>query len=183
MEEAAARRVPTTEEMTNLYRQLGEVTSLIATVDQLEADLKAAKAELHRLRADVIPDYMAQIAISELTWNGFNVTVDDFVSGSLPKGGKERAEAIKWLEDHDAGGLITTDVSVKFPRSQHLEAVKIANRLKKDGFAPSLQSTVHAQTLQAYARERMRNGESVPQLTLGLYIGKVAKIKPVESKK
>jgi hypothetical protein len=36
---------------------------------------------------------------------------------------------------------------------------------------------IHAQTLLAFVREKLRNGEEVPIDTLGLYAGRVAKVK------
>jgi len=85
-----------------------------------------------------------------------------------------------WLEANEGGSLIKTDVALAFTKSQHNEAIDLARRLEEQGFAPSVQSGVHAQTLQAFARERIRNGDQIDTDVLGLYTGKVAKLKRTE---
>lgn len=165
--------------LDRLNEKLAEAIELKESVDQMEADLSAAKKSLHHLTTTIIPDMMAEIGMEECTQRGWKIKVGEFVSGSLPKDEAARAKAIKWLEEHDAGELLKTSVSVTFGRSQHDDAVQIAKRIEADGFAPSLESTVHPQTLQAFARERLKDGQPLDIETLGLYTGRVARFKRI----
>ena len=163
--------------LDRLNEKLGEAIELRESVDQMEADLAAAKKSLNHLTTTIIPDMMAEIGMEECTQRGWKIKVGEFVSGSLPKEEAARARAIKWLEDNDAGELLKTSVSVTFGRSQHDDAVAIAKQIEQDGFAPMLESTVHPQTLQAFARERLKDGQPLDIETLGLYTGRVARFK------
>lgn len=165
------------DKLEQLHELLEEALALEGAVAQMEDDLKAAKSALHSLRTGRIPDLMAEMQMDEISFKGWSIKIDDFVSGSLPKDPAKRAKAIEWLESNDAAGLIKTDVSVSFGRSEHEAATSLWQSLESDGLPASLQSSVHAQTLQAFARQRIRDGESIEPEILGLYVGKVAKMK------
>jgi hypothetical protein len=45
------------------------------------------------------------------------------------------------------------------------------------GFTPQQKTDVHSQTLKAWVRERVENGESFPMQLFGAYIGQRATIK------
>lgn len=173
--EGAAIAAP--DRMATLERELEEAIKLEEYVAQLEDDLKAAKRSLNAIKSNRIPDLMAEMQMDSVRFRGWSVTVADFVSGTLPKEGAQHDAAINWLEEHDGAGLIKTDLSVGFGRSQHDEALSLAAELEGNGYAPLVKTGVHPQTLQAYARERMRNGDPIDLDVLGLYAGKVAKLK------
>jgi hypothetical protein len=169
----AEQSAPNTLE--SLHKFLEEAVALEEMVEQQEADLKASKAALNALKTQRVPDLMAEMMMDEIVWNGWKVKISDFVSGSLPSDPERRAKAIQWLEENEAGGLIKTEVKVEFGKSQHNEALSVAAELERDGFAPKVDSGVHASTLQAFARERIKNGEAIDTELLGLYTGKIAK--------
>mgnify|MGYP001032616779 FL=1 len=165
------------DKLEQLHTLLEETIALEGAVTQMEEDLKAAKATLHNLRTTRIPDLMAELQMEEVSFKGWQVKVDDFVSGSLPKDAEKKAKAIAWLEANDAAGLIKTEVGVSFGRSEHEAANSLWHQLESDGLPATLNSNVHAQTLQAFARQRIRDGDPIDTDALGLYVGKVAKMK------
>lgn len=165
--------------LDRLNEKLGEAIALKESVDQMEEDLKAAKQQLNLLNTGTIPDMMAELGMEEVTQRGWKIKVGEFVSGSLPKDSAARANAIRWLEEHDGGELLKTELKVAFSRSQHNEALSLAAQIEEDGYAPNVDSTVHPQTLMAFARERLKNGEPLDTEVLGLYTGRVAKFKKV----
>ena len=165
------------DKLEQLHALLEETIALEGAVTQMEEDLKAAKATLHNLRTTRIPDLMAELQMEEVSFKGWQVKVDDFVSGSLPKDPEKKAKAIAWLEANDAAGLIKTEVGVSFGRSEHEAANSLWHQLESDGLPATLNSNVHAQTLQAFARQRIRDGDPIDTDALGLYVGKVAKMK------
>lgn len=164
-----------------LHAALSDAIALEQAVSQMEDDLKVAKKALNALKGNRIPDIMDELGMTSIEFRGWRVSVDDFVSGSLPRDGEACQRAIAWLEEQGAGGLIKTDISLSFGKSQHNEALDLAGRLEADGFAPNVKSGVHAQTLHSFARERIRNGEPLDIDVLGLYVGKVAKMKQVKA--
>jgi hypothetical protein len=127
---------------------------------------------------------MAEAGLSELSLNnGFKITIDDFVSGTLPKDDERRKAAISWLESNGADSLIKTDVNIQFDKSEHNEALNLIGMLNEQSIEFTAKSGVHPQTLLAHVKERLRRGDEVPLELLGLYAGRVAKIKAQKGKK
>lgn len=177
--EGQGEAVASPDALDRLNEKLAEAIDLKESVDQMEEDLKAAKQSLNNLNTQIIPDMMAELGMDEVVQRGWKIKVGEFVSGSLPKDEAARARAIKWLEDNDAGELLKTNVSVVFGRSQRDDAIEIAKEIQAHGYAPTLESTVHPQTLQAFARERLKDGQPIDTELLGLYTGRVAKFKKI----
>ncbi len=165
-----------------LHKMLDEATDLQSAIDTLSADLEAAMGAMNLLKTKRLPELMDELQMDDLTRNGYKIKINDFVSGSLPKEEGPRSTAIKWLEDHEGGDLLKTSIKMDFPKSQHEDAKAIADCLEKEGYAVALESGVHAATLQAFARERIRSGEDIDTEVLGLYTGRVAKIDKVKEK-
>ena len=167
--------------MGPLVALLTEAAKLEVAVEDLEAQLKAAKASLHALTTTRIPEMMlnemSMLETSFMVGNRqWKVAIKDFVAGSLPKEDAEkRALAIKWLEAHEGGDLIKTEITITFNREEHARAKALAERLRKAGFTPQLESSVHASTLKSFALERLRSGAEIDAETLGLHVGKLAK--------
>lgn len=160
---------------------LAEMLDMERVVEQMEEDLKAAKHHLQVIKTSRVPDLMNQVGVSSLTMEGKVVELTDFVSGSLPKDPEKRQRAMEWLENEGAAGLLKTEVSIEFGRNQHNEALSVADDLRNKGYSPLVSSNIAPQTLAKFARDRLKAGESIDFELLGLYTGKVAKVK--ESKK
>lgn len=159
-----------------LSAKLEEAVDLKAIIDQLEADVTAAKRQLHSINTTQIPDMMTEMGIDEITQNGWKITIKDFVSGSLPKDPEKKRDALKYLEENEGAELIKTTVNVMFTREERKEALKLYSKLASEhGQFTKMESSVHPQTLASYARERMRNGEQLDAEMLGLFTGRVAK--------
>lgn len=168
-----------------LQKELKHATELEDMVEQMEEDLKNTKKALHHSKTAIIPDMMNELAIPKITFGGYNCAINDFVSGSLPNEENPiaRENAIEWLVAHDAGSLIKTEVKAEFGRGGHNEALELKANLEEQGYATTIKTGVHAQTLAAWARERLRNGDEIDTEVLGLYTGKVAKFTKVKEKK
>jgi hypothetical protein len=158
-----------------LQEVLVEAVQLEEHALHLEEDLKQVKSSLRAMKEQRIPELMACLRMEKMTWNGWSINIKDFISGSLPKDQAKKEAAINWLKENEGGGLIKTEVKVNFGRGEEERAAEAAQRLKDLGLEPSSNMTVHPSTLQAFARERVKNGESIDAETLGLYVGRVAK--------
>lgn len=158
-----------------------EALALEELTAQLEEDLKVANSALNALKSRTIPDLMAELGMESFTRNGQTLGIYEFVSGSLPKDEEKRKRAIAWLESNGGGGLIKTEISMSFGKDDRDQAVQTYKMLKQAGADPKAETGVHASTLQAFARERLKNGEQIDTEMLGLYTGRVVKIK--EAKK
>lgn len=166
------------DRLARLTEKLRTMLQMQRMIANMEEDLDAAKKGLHELAAKQIPDLMMELQIDSLSLDGgYKVEIKDFVSGSLPKDEEKRKEAIKWLEAHEGGDLITTDVIVSFGRKQHNQAYAfIADVQEKQGVQPDIKEGVHPKTLAKFAREKIQNGEEIDLQKLGLFAGRIAKL-------
>jgi hypothetical protein len=173
--EGAEKSAP--DSLARLIDMSKELLKMEELVEQAEEDLKAMKSSLQLLRTGRIPDMMNEIGISSITVDDRVIEVSDFVSGSLPKDPEKRARAIAWLDSVGAGGLLKTEVTVEFGRNQHNEALSLAGELREKGHAMDVTSNVAPQTLLKFARDKLKAGEPIDFEALGLYTGKIAKVK------
>lgn len=160
-----------------LKQAMEEAIGLEEQAEQLEEDLKAIRSRLRHLQATQVPEMMMTIGLDTMVSGDWSVSLQEQVSGSLPKDQEARERAIEWLEDHDAADLIKTDVALKFGRSQHNEALALAAELAEKGFEPQVDHGVHSSTLHAYVRERLRDGQDIDLELLGCNVISIAKFK------
>jgi len=165
--------------MQRMMRMAAEVIETEETIDSLEENLADLKKRLNHLKTVELPDLMAENGLSSFTHadSGREIEVNDFVAGSLTKKTDERKVALEWLAANGAADMIKSEVIVEFGKTEHNMAKDLAAKLKADGYFVEESEGIHAQTLLAFVREKLRNGEEVPIDTLGLYAGRVAKVK------
>ena len=172
------------DSMKRLIAMAEEAVATEKLVLDLEENLSSIKKNLNNLKTVQLPDAMAEAGIADLSLeSGFRIAIEDFVAGSLPKDEVRRDEAIKWLENHGAESLIKTSVNVSFEKTQHNMALSIISELADRGLHVTSTMGVHPQTLIAHIKERLRSGDEVPLETLGLFAGRIAKIKPTKGGK
>jgi hypothetical protein len=171
--------LPPSMKLDALRYQLEVATKLEAYTIQMEEDLKAAKKHLNDLKTFRIPEIMSELQISSIVWKGWKCSVAQHVSGSLPKDPVLHEKAINWLTDHEAGDIIKTSIGVDFSISQHNEALDLSQELQEKGYLVGLKSGVHPQTLCAWVRERLKEGDDIDADILGVYIRNAAAFKKV----
>ena len=170
---------PDANQLKSIETLVQQAYRLMTNVETYEAALKAAKADLQQLTHKAIPDAMAAAGTSNFTTtSGVRVAIKEILNGTLPKDPTIRANALKWLEEHGGRPIIKGTLTAEFERGAD-------NLEKRNRAAEALaglnvdfveQESVHPQTLAAYARERLKNGEEVPLDLLGLYSGRMARI-------
>lgn len=164
---------------------IGEEARKAVALEKQIADLEAAVTQLKSDRDTIlnktIPGLLDSAGMTAFDLDdGSSVEIKDVVSGSLPsadKKPKERQAAINWLMKNGGKGLIKTFFSTEFGVGQEKLVSAFEKSLNKGGFAAKKATGVHPQTLAAFVREKLENGEKVPTETLGIYVGRHAKIK------
>lgn len=171
------------ESSGNLVETLKDYCSEAIELDEAikgyELAMKTAKQRLHALRTVKIPEAMAEAGIGDVFSmdTGHVIKLKQFVSGSLPKEAEKRDLAMKVLTQYGGAALIKTAVEMQFGKGESHEAQKVAAELRAEGYAVDVKEDVHAMSLQAFAREKLREGEDLPLETLGLFAGTTADIK------
>jgi hypothetical protein len=169
--------VPDANQLSSIESIVRQGAALMEQIASAEEFLKQAKGELHLLTTRTLPDAMASAGTSEFkTESGLKVTIKDFISGSLPKEDDARTAALTWLAEVGAGDIIKNKLSIEFEKGEDNLAGDVAGYVDGLGLDYEQKRDVHPQTLQSFARERMKAGEDVPLDMLGLYAGRAAKI-------
>lgn len=185
-EEGATAPSNVVERLTAIARECGELEE---TIESLNEALKANSGRYNHLKQKVIVDLMAEAHMPEFTHidpnsnlPGIKIKIADYVSGSLPKEEYEKEMAIEKLVEIGGGSLLTCSISMDFPKSKREEALKLFGQLYElwnEQADVEFKEGVHAGTLCAFVREKLKKGEEVPYEELGVHVGKVAKITPV----
>lgn len=170
---------PSGDQLKSIEMLAQQAYTLQSTIDMHEAAVKSLKAELTAITMKSLPEVMAAAGTTSFTTtNGVKITIKEILNGTLPKTEHERALALKWLEENGGKPIIKGVLTAEFERGA--DNAELRNRAAealaelKVNFVE--QETVHPQTLAAFARERLKNGEEVPLDMLGLYAGRQAKI-------
>lgn len=144
-------------------------------LDKYAAWAKEKGAELRAIEEVELPDLMDACGMKKFTLTtGDVVEIKSIVAGSIPKSRLE--EALQWLRDNGHSGLIKRKIEVALERGKDALGDKVIAQLKKLGVTVKTSDSVHAQTLGAWAREMIAEGETIPLDTLGIYVGRRATV-------
>jgi hypothetical protein len=91
---------------------------------------------------------------------------------------EKKSQALKWLEENGHAGLIKHDVKVSFAKGEYDEADKLIKVLNKNfkNIPYDENSTVHSQTLKAFAKDQYKLGETLPEDLFNVYEASIAKV-------
>ena len=143
-----------------------------------EERLKTLKAEIREIEERELPDAMR--ACNGMTRfdlkDGSQIKVKDEIFCSIPV--DKKAEALKWLEENGHAGLIKHDVKVSFAKGEYDQADKLISVLNKKfkNIPYDENSTVHSQTLKAFAKDQYKLGETLPENLFNVYEASIAKV-------
>lgn len=154
--------VPSGEDLATLARLAQEMFEAEAAVEDAESRLANAKERLRAVAERSIPELMAKVGMKEFrTTSGLRLRVEEVVSATIAP--ERRDEAVRWLDEHGEGGLVKRKVLVEFGREGEAEAETLVAELAGKGLAAARDYSIHPMTLKAFVRERLRNGEEIPE--------------------
>jgi hypothetical protein len=170
-----------------------EVRETDQFINNLEWKLEQQKEKRTKLLREELPALMDEMHVPSITIDAqgnlpaVKLTVKPFYSANVSAKWEpeRRAQAYRWLEDHDAGDLIKTTIEISFPRelrSKALELVQMLKTLNDTGIASvSVDERIHAGTLTAWLKESVEAGGDLPPLdVIGGSVGRVVKIEDVK---
>jgi len=148
----------TLNEMSALARALLDAES--ATKDAEQA-LKDAKERERLIREETIPSAMQELGLESLVLDtGQKLKVQQEVYASIPAANKQAA--YRWLNDNGFGGLIKVEVDASFGKGDQDKALELYSELSGRGLQASFDESVHAQTLKAFLKEQISQGNDIP---------------------
>jgi hypothetical protein len=161
----------------SLEAEVEKVAKLDERLFKGEELLKQLKKDRHYLISKVIPQLLQSYGGKSFTTNsGIVCKLATNVAGSLPKEPERRKDALTYLETIDGAEIIKNEVSVLFSKGDDVQANSLFEELSRDYNGVTQEKSVHAQTLCAFVREKLKLGEAVDTAKLGVFVETVAKI-------
>ena len=162
----------TGKQLSDLVRQLRSVEQ---NIEDAELNMKALKAEKHRLSVENIPALMDEMGVDRLDVDGVSVSRKMIVHASIPQDRKE--EAFEWLRDNGLDDIIKNDVTCSFGKGEDNIAGDVVGLLHEKGFDPKTKTHVHPSTLKAFVKERIVDGKPIDLDMFGAFIANAAEIR------
>jgi len=145
-------------------------------IESLEAELKEEKKALIKLTDEEMPAMLAEIGLSSFSLDdGSTVDIKQTYGASILV--DNRPQAYEWLRDHGYDDIIKNTVACQFGRGEDDLASAFAAFAQKQGYVPEQKTEIHPQTLRAFVKERVENGEEFPMELFGAWVGQRAVIK------
>lgn len=158
--------------LEDLTRLAERQASLEDSVVHLEQALKVAKQELSLVAETAIPEAMEELQLVIFSTNtGLTVEVENVLQAGLSKDRKQ--EALAWLRANGHAALIKRELTVMARDDE--QGQELAELLAE--YDVSDMPSVHPQTLKKFVRERLAEGEDIPQDLFGVFFQRKAKVK------
>lgn len=139
-----------------------------ADVKSKDLALKEARQAALQLEREDLPLLMTELGLTEIRLeDGSLVQIKEDVDARITEA--NRGAALKWLLDHEYGGLIKTEVAITFGRGDHEKAIGVRDQLASTYDGVALLENVHHSTLKAFVRERLMAGDDMPFDLFGIH--------------
>ena len=171
-------RMQSVEQIDSAKRLSDKVLELKDLEDEItnaEASLKKLKEKAKVVSSVEIPAMMDDMQITKLKLkDGESVEIKKVYGASIPK--DQQGAAFTWLRNNGLGDVIKNDITVTFGRGEDNKATAYADLAKGQGFEPVQKIGVNPMTLKALVRERLENGQDVPEELFKPFEGNQTKI-------
>ena len=148
-------------ELTRLRGLVSLMKRQASQVAYLEDELAHMKTALRRTQEEDLPELMREVGMTSLTDDdGDSVALVEDVQTAITEATK--SAALAWLHSNGFSGIVKTVVDCSFGKGETEKAAEAASILVANGFAAHVGESVHAGTLKAFVKERMREGDPVP---------------------
>ena len=145
-------------------------------ISSLEEELKDEKKALLKLTDEDMPAMLAEIGISSFSLDdGSQVEVKQTDGASILV--NNRPAAYEWLRDNGYDDIIKNTVLCQFGRGEDDQASAFAAFAQQQGYVPEQKTEIHPQTLRAFVKERVEEGDAFPMELFGAWVGQRAVIK------
>lgn len=156
-----------------------QMREMLATIADLETQLKVAQAEYMVLATKTMPELMDSAGQESVkTSSGLKVNIKTTVRANIPK--EHHTAAIKWLRENGFGALVKNQVIAEFGMGQDDAAIKLADNLKNAGVGSiKTNEGVNHMTLTSWAKDKLENDPNLklPLDLLGVFRQRVAEVK------
>ena len=165
------------ELLTGLAERQQELDEKIAAKEVELKDLQSAHREISWKQ---IPELLDSLNMESFKLkDGSSITVKEDLRLSIPKTPERRAEALGWLLSHGGEFLFKEAFQFQFDKGETEAAEKFAEfcATYEGRLNMARSETVETNSVKAFIKEKLEDGEEVPLALLGGHRQTIAKIK------
>jgi len=167
---------PTDEQLATVSQLADQQLALERDIEQLEAELRAKKNTYIKVSQVDLPDAMAAINMSSFKLeNGASIDIKKGVDASIKI--DDKADAYNWLREHGHGAIIKNEFKIPFGAGEDELASEVGEYLSTIHKDFNASISIHAQTLRAWAKAQLEEGNEIPEV-IKVYEYSVAKVIP-----
>ena len=175
-QEQVARHFPTDEEMRTVAELANEQLRLEKLVSDRELELRTIKDQLAKVREVDLPKAFEAFSITGVKLlDDTTVNIKEEIFSGITE--ENKSAAFAWLEETGNDGIIKNEIKVPFGKGQDADAKVASELLTTAGFSFSNNRSVHPQTLKAFVRTQLADGEPIPTDIFSIHVKKTAEIK------
>ena len=166
--------------MDRLLSVLKELKTYQDRKKDLESEIKVVENIIKNIVQEEIPDIMENNDLDKITLkNGVQIHLAKKVRATFPKEISKIQEAANWLEQSGNSGMLKRQVGVEFTKGDNEKVDRLMHYLSEDiqPLKTTEKTTVHPQTMSAFIREKLEEGENVPMELFNVYIQREAVVK------
>jgi hypothetical protein len=178
---ASSLRIPKDTDLNSVAVLVDRQVKLEQDLANLEDLLKQTSKELSQVKDIDLPNALERFGLSELRLlDGSIVVIKEDVHAGITV--ENRDKAFDWLTVTGNDGIIKNEVKLPFGKGQESEAQGVMTLLDEKGISYTNSKTVHPQTLKAFVKRRLEDGEPIPTDIFSIHITKSATIKSPKKK-
>jgi len=162
--------------LNQLADELIEALKEVAEAEQTLKDKKAYADDIAQVRIPAVTDGLeGKFDLG----NDRTLEVKEEIRASVA--GEKLAPAVQWLDEHDYSSIVKRTVVFEFGKDDDEKVKKF-----KEAIAPIVRdqrlvfkekAAIHPQTLLAWVKERLKEGDTLPVEIFGIFRQKTAKVK------
>ena len=154
---------PSEDQLKSISEWAGKAIELQAEIDIIEMHLKKVKKDLAEVEEVELPKALLAANMLEFTLvGGGKISIKDVLQGGLSKEPNIREFTMQWVVDQGGQETIKDHFEVDFTRGSYDQAVALRKLLADNKVHFDEFESIHGGTLQAFLREKLREGKIVP---------------------
>ena len=177
---AAFRDERPSDNLTAVLRSLADdYLKAEAEVTRIEEELAVAKTALKDIAEVTIPQATDGMDGEFNLGDGRKLIIKEEIRSSIA--GEKRIPAIQWLDENDYGHIVKREVIFSFGKGDEERCRNFIDAVKKLSLNLVFKSNdaVHHATLNSWVKERLGEGDTLPNDIFGIFRQRTAKVKEI----
>ena len=169
---------PSEEQLKSISIWATKALELQSEIDNIQEYLKKIQHELAEIEERELPQALLQANMLEFRLvGGGKIAVRDVIQGGLHKDQEKREFTMQWVVDEGGQEIIKDHFEIDYTKGSYDEAVALRKLLADNKIHFDEFESIHGMTLQAFLREKLRQGTVPPFDKMGIRYFKKAEIK------